>query len=410
MLHVRLPRLHAGQAPVHQHPARFKILACGRRFGKTRLGVRAALETALQGYPAWWTAPTYDLTQPGWRLLERMTRRIPGGEVHKGDRICALPGGGWVEVRTASDPDGLRGEGLKRVVLDEAAYMQEAAWTRALRPALSDLAGDAWFLSSPAGRNWFYRLYLRGLDPLEPEYASWNLPTSANPTIAPTEIAQARRDLLDRWFRQEYLAEFLDDSGAVFRKVRAAIAEDAAPSGPVHVGMDLGRTLDATVLIALQGGHVVAMDRFDGVAWELQFGRLAAFLERWQPAVTLIESNFNDSFVERAQQQLPHRIEAFRTTADSKRQAIDGLALAIENGELTYPDLPVLVNELEAFEYGKSPTGKPTMSAPSGGHDDCVMALALARTAALLYPAPGSFRDAARRPVLAGTFAGVRGR
>jgi hypothetical protein len=92
--------------------------------------------------------------------------------------LAALPGGGTVQVRSADNPDALRGEGLDFVVVDECAYVAEAAWQEALRPALSDRLGRAMFISTPAGRNWFWRHYQRGLE--GGDWQSWSFPTSDN--------------------------------------------------------------------------------------------------------------------------------------------------------------------------------------------------------------------------------------
>ena len=152
---------HPGQAEVHNTDARFKILAAGRRWGKTRLGVNECLDVASQGGRAWWVSPSYKTSEVGWRPLRRLGGKI-GAEVRKVDRMVNLPGGGSVQVRSADDPDSLRGEGLDFVVLDEIAFMKEEAWTEALRPALSDRQGKALFISTPKGHNWFWRLYQRG--------------------------------------------------------------------------------------------------------------------------------------------------------------------------------------------------------------------------------------------------------
>src|SRR4030067_198797 len=153
---------HPGQRMVHRHPARFKILAAGRRWGKTRLGVNECLAVAAQGGRAWWVAPSYKMSEVGWRPIRRMAGKV-GAEVRKADRQVIFPGGGEVAVRSADNPDSLRGEGLNLVILDECAFMQEEAWTEALRPALSDRQGKAIFISTPSGRNWFWRLWQRGL-------------------------------------------------------------------------------------------------------------------------------------------------------------------------------------------------------------------------------------------------------
>ena len=141
--------------------ARFKVLAAGRRWGKSSLGVILALRTGLEGGRAWWVAPTYPIAQLGWRVLKQLSRKIPGVEIREDDRIVRLPGGGEIQVKSADNPDSLRGAGLDGVVLDEAAYVKEEAWTESLRPALADRQGWALFISTPNGLNWFHRLYER---------------------------------------------------------------------------------------------------------------------------------------------------------------------------------------------------------------------------------------------------------
>ena len=218
-LEVTLPPLHVGQRAVKDSPARYKVLACGRRWGKTRLGTALCLETALRGGRAWWVAPSYKLAAVGWRGVTLLARQIPGADVRQGDRMVQLPTGGTVQVRSADDPQSLRGEGLDFVVLDECAYMRAEAWTEALRPTLSDRQGGALFISTPRGLNWFRALWLRGQDQSQSDWRSWTFKTSDNPFIAPEEIEAARRDLLSRIFKQEYEADFLEDNpGALWKR------------------------------------------------------------------------------------------------------------------------------------------------------------------------------------------------
>jgi len=140
----------------------------------------------------------------GWRGIRQLAAQIPLTQVHKVRMLVTLPSGGTVQVRSADDPQSLRGEGLDFCVLDECAFMREEAWAEALRPALSDRQGGAMFISTPKGRNWFWRLYQRGQDEHETDWASWQRPTSENPYIAASEIADARHDLPERIFAQEY--------------------------------------------------------------------------------------------------------------------------------------------------------------------------------------------------------------
>lgn len=180
------------------------------------LGACLCVECALHGGRAWWVAPTFQVGRRGWKMLLRMARRIPGTTIHLGLGAIDFPGGGTIEVKSADNPDSLRGEGLDRVVLDEAAFMRESAWRESLRPALSDRMGDALFISTPKGRNWFYRLFQRGVR-REPGWCSWQLPTASNPFIPRAELAAAEAELPGWVFQQEYDGRFVAFAGRVYQ-------------------------------------------------------------------------------------------------------------------------------------------------------------------------------------------------
>src|SRR5262249_61781175 len=126
---------------------RFKVLAAGRRWGKTLLGVTLCVEDACTMPPgeapgrAWWVAPSYKQAAVGWRALLRLLRPVPGVDIRRGEMLVKLPTGGTVQVRSADEPDSLRGEGLTFLAMDEAAYMAENAWSGGLRPGVADGRG-----------------------------------------------------------------------------------------------------------------------------------------------------------------------------------------------------------------------------------------------------------------------------
>lgn len=219
MMQIVMPSLHAGQMKVHKHAARFKVLACGRRWGKTRLGTAECISVGLGGGRAWWIAPSYKIGAIGWRGLLYLSNQIPGANSNKAERLIKLPTGGEVQVRSADDPQSLRGEGLDLAVFDEFAYIKPEAWTEAVRPTLSDRIGAAMFISTPHGLNHFRDLWLRGRSADFPDWQSWTFKTSSNPYISKAELDTARRELTDRVYRQEYEADFLEDNpGALWRR------------------------------------------------------------------------------------------------------------------------------------------------------------------------------------------------
>jgi phage FluMu gp28-like protein len=307
----------------------------------------------------------------------------------EGERLIDFPGGGWLQVRSADDPDSLRGEGLDFIVLDECAFIQEKAWSEALRPALSDRRGRALFISTPKGMNWFWREWVKGDGGDYPEWRAWRFPTSNNPYIAPDEIEAARLGLPERVFQQEYLAEFMEDAGGVFRKVRAAIDagrsanELPKPGQAYRIGVDLARVQDWTVIDVFDaGGRQVYHERFNQISWERQSEAVKRVSLAYNNAGVLLDSTgVGDPIFERLQ-GMNVNVSGYLFTNRSKEQLINALALGIEQADLRLMDIEEQTAELLAFQYELTPSRNVKMSAPEGMHDDCVIALALAAHAA----------------------------
>ncbi len=385
------PQPHPAQSLILADPTRFRVVACGRRFGKTELGkleVLKLLDTTSNAV-IWWVSPTHkmaievwdDFTQALAPLAERINRTY---------HTIYLPDNRILAIRSAHDPHRLRGSGLDLLVMDEAAFCPEKAW-HALRPALSDRNGKALFLSTPRGRNWFWQLYAKGIDPLETEWTAWRLPTSTNPHIAPGEVESASRDLPERMFLQEYQAEFLEDYGLVFRSVLECVHHEPLMrrgNEPTVIGLDWGRVNDFTVAVVF-GVHtrrVLQIDRFNQIKWSAQRDRIAQLARIWQPRVILAESNSIGSPNIEAlfSEGLP--IRPFHMSATTKALLIDKLALAIEEKSIALPNHPILLHELQSFEMEHMRNGTYRYSAPANGHDDCVIALALALHAVTNIP------------------------
>lgn len=373
--------LHPAQRIIHDSTARFRVVSAGRRFGKTRLGVNECLACAAEGGVAWWVAPTYSIARVGWAPLRSIAAQIPGTTIRDGDMIITLPNGGSVAVRSANNPDTLRGYGLDFAVLDEAAYIQQEAWFEVLRPALSDRLGRALFISTPNGQNWFWHLHNRR----DGDWQSFQFPTSANPYIAPSEIETAKTDMAEIVFRQEYLAEFVDNEGAVFRRVRECATSEvvesyaAAPTQYV-AAVDPAAAQDYTAISVMDVERrcQVYLDRFNRVDYPVLQERLISVCQRYNISRLRIEINGigRPVFDALAAAGLP--VEAFTTTNATKSAIIQGLMSAFEHGEIAILDDRTQIAELLSFEARKSPSGAVTYSAPDGVHDDTVMALAMA--------------------------------
>ena len=334
------------------------------------------------GQRAWWVAPTYKIAAVGWQCLHRMAGQIPVVQIREADLRINI-GHGSVAVRSADNPQSLRGEGLDFVVLDECAFIDEQAWAEALRPTLSDRRGGAMFISTPRGHNWFWRLWQRGQSGDYPDWHSWQLPTADNPYIAPAEIEAARGEMTERAFAQEYQAQFMDDAGGVFRRIFEVTTGEPREPEPGHsyiMGADWGKYEDYTVLsvIDLRTKRLVAKDRFSQIDYALQTQRLRALAERYRPIAIIAEANSMGEPVIEQLQRMNLPVQPFITTNASKSVIIESLALALERGELTLLNDPILIGELQAYEMERLPGGLMRYGAPQGVHDDCVMSLALA--------------------------------
>ncbi len=374
MPRIQIPKLHAAQARVVTEAKRFNALMCGRRFGKTTLGIERVVDALVRGDPVGWFAPTYKLLLEVWREMEAIFEPVTVSSSTQ-ERQIRVVGGGVLDFWTLEHPDAGRGRKYARVVIDEAGVVRdlETAWTQAIRPTLADLRGDAWFLGTPKGRRYFFRLYQRG-QLGEEGWASWRFPTGFNPYIDPDEIQAARRDLPEPAFRQEFEGEPADDGGNPFGldAIRDCVALPST-SSPVVWGWDLAKSVDWTVGIPLDSDGVVCAgwQRFQA-PWEETESRI---LEHTTASALVDSSGVGDPIVERLQRH-SSLFQGFRFTGVSKQQLMDGLRAAIQRREIRIPDGPIR-EELEAFEYEFTANGV-RYAAPRGMHDDCVMALALA--------------------------------
>ena len=384
--------LHPGQVRVLQHARRFNTVACGRRWGKTTLGLMLAWSgrrTALRtGFDVAWVAPSYKLLDEAWRMAKRLYRPFivrTDANLHR----MELSTGAAMDFWTLEDEDAGRGRKYGLMVVDEAAMARhlESAWNAALSPTLTDYAGGAWFFSTPKGRNHFWTL---SQEPdRDPHWAHHHAPSAENPHLPAAEIERQRTKLPERIFAQEYLAQFLEDGGGVFRRVTAAVdtalatdpgSRDVGDGRAYVIGVDWGRHQDFTVFVVLDARDkaVVALDRFTQIEYSLQLARLRALRTRYPHAALVAEANsIGGPLVEQLRRDGVN-VSAFQTTHASKGQIIESLAVAFEQGELRIPATQWLIDELLAFDQERLPSGSMRYGAPCGGHDDGVMALAIA--------------------------------
>lgn len=271
-----LPRLHPPQQAMRDGALRYNVARCGRRFGKTALGLDLLIDDSmLRGLPVAWFAPTYRVLEDVYREAKRLLVPLTAA-TNKTEMRLELVTGGVMEFWTLDGPDPARGRKYARIVVDEAAMVRDlkTRWEQAIRPTLTDLKGDAWFMSTPKGKNFFAELCQRGQTParVREGWRDFHAPSAANPFLDPAEIEAARRELPDLVFRQEYLAEFVDLQGGVVRRDWLVTGE--APEGARKVfGVDLAiSTKDDADWTA-----VAVMSRTpDGLVWIHDVRRIRA--------------------------------------------------------------------------------------------------------------------------------------
>lgn len=384
-----LPGNHAGQESVLKSAARFRVLNCGRRWRKSSTS-RSALIRAAEQTPGlyFWIWPSYPMGVTGWEML----RETCAGkwDVSEGRRRVRAPNGSEIWIKSADNPQSLRGFGLSGAVLDECRDISPKLWPEVVRPALADKQGWAIFASTPRGYDWFYTLYQFAVDHA-PEWQCWTFITADNPAIDRAELAEIEATTPVLIWRQEYLADF--SAGAelgVFRGVRAvATLPEGRPEEHAghHIiaGLDFAQAADFTVLSigCATCRKQLEIDRFNRMEWALARGRVRAKWEKWRIAEILAEHNSIGGPNIEALQADALPIVSFETTALSKPPLIQSWALAIEKAEWGLLDNDTQTWELEAYQMTPSKvTGRPTYSAPEGGHDDVVIAGALMHHAA----------------------------
>ena len=322
-----------------------------------------------------------------WRDLKDSLRHLPKELITTSEtdqRIDLHHSGGSIEIHSTHYPDNLRGAGLDFVILDEAAFMEKGVWSQIVRPMLATSRGSAMFLSTPYGRNWFWEMVRIGYDAEEPEWRAFHFKTADNPNIAPEEIESIKRETPERIFQEEYMAQFHSDAGRVFRGL-SAVATAPSNAQPIAghryiAGVDWGLDNDYTAIAIIDAttNHMVALDRFREIGWELQRGRIQALHDKWQLTTIWAESNSIGTVNIEALQASGLPVRAFYTSAKSKRPLIEGLSLAIERQQVALLNDPVLLHELASYSMERLLSGGWRYSAPAGGHDDTVIATALA--------------------------------
>lgn len=371
------------------------------------LGGALATETPFNlGQDSIWAFPSVPIAKASgaWDILRRaayaLRGLVSGIVIRESELSIKYPRGGTVRLRTADNPDSLRGAGLGRAVLDEAALLPQRVWSEIVRPQLADHAGDAWFLTSPAAL-WVHQLKLRGDDPQDTDWAAWNYSMFDNPLIPESEKDAIREEyrrgrIPEHVWQREIMGLYVEIEGAVFRRIlQAARSPETTPQeGHTYtIGVDLAKSDDFSTFSIwdTEERRQVYLERHRDVDYVVQEAKLSTLADRYNRATLVIETNSAGvPFVERMERRGYH-VRRVHTGPTNKGDMVEDFALAVENGEAAILDpekcrghvqecARIQIGELQSYQRVQLPSGRYRYTHPDGGHDDTVDAAWIAWT------------------------------
>ena len=372
--------------------AKFVSIVAGRRSGKTFNAFQWLISElyVTNAHTALWVDTVHNNIESyveRYLLNGEGDKFIPilkncGASWNSQKKILKLNNGAFIQFGSAERPELLEGFSYDRTVINEAGIIlkKPQLWQNSIEPMTKGTNSKVRFIGTPKGMNLFYQLSKKNND----RYKSFKFSAYDSPYWSNFELNEIKKNVPEIIFRQEYLAEFIEDSGTVFRNIEEAICYDERVNfdfnSTYSIGVDWGQSNDYTVLTVIDvvAKKVIEIDRFNGISWEVQRGRLIALIDKYKPIATVAEKNSIGSPNIEALQRLGHNITPFITTQASKSTIIESLIFAFESKIIKIPNNDILINELKNYEMYKSKNGLFSYSAPQGEHDDTVISLALA--------------------------------
>jgi hypothetical protein len=348
------------------------------------LGVNQMLYWALNNpnVNIGWISPVFSQSKKVFREVVRAFEKRP--EIYKkpphhSDFIMQYRSGSSIQFFSAEQGDNIRGNTFDYLICDEFAFFNPEVWNNVLRATVLVKGKKVLFISTPRGKNLFYQFHQ--LDGVNPSYKSFTMTSYDNPMIPKSEIDDAKLTLPDHVFRQEYLAEFIDGGSELFRDLTYIETE---PSGDNNfAGIDVGRADDFTVLTVYNSeGKMIFCERWRQMDWATIVRNIKEALVKYRVREADIEVNsIGDAVYDMLRNELHStsvNLNPFVTTNKSKQDIIEQLMVANQNKEITLLPVEWLKKEFEVFTYSYNPkTRTIKYSAPSGFHDDGVMASAI---------------------------------
>ena len=394
---------HQGQQKVLNCKNNEIIICAGRGWGKSAICGYIIVEFFLnrlfeikQGIfdscKIWVVASSYDLTG---KVFEYVVKFLLAYDKQFGKYISGGQGGRpyqlkmsesvWIQCKSSSEPISLLGERVDLEIVDEAPLVPDNIYFQNILLSISALGGKAYYIGTPRGMGWFKTLY----HILKEKGAAFNFRSDEGKHYTVERLEEIRKTMPDFLFRQEHLAEFIDEAGRVFRNIEAILenCESDAIFGHRYImGVDLAESIDWTAIsiIDTDTKKEVHFDRFQHKDYPLQKKQIIAKARRYNNARIIMDTTGVGKPIYEDLMQEGVFVEDFTFTGRSKEELIGGLIVAIEEKYIRLLPIAVATDELNAFEYKyrNEKTGLPLKNiqygAPQGFHDDTVCARALA--------------------------------
>lgn len=384
------PTERAWQLEVLEDPRPNKVLIPHRRAGKTSLAInKLILESQYPGNEErafFYGCPNQrQAKEVVWKAPDMLNRYLPIEVVDKKNEVeltIYFKNKAQLHIKGGEDPDTWRGTNYFGGILDETDQQKNELYEEVLKPVLAANGGWIWFLGTPKGKQQLYKRYSYALE--HPEHWQAMILKASQSGIIPAEaLAQAKTEMTQGTYSQEFECEFLEGAGTIFRRIRENVfgrLQEPSAGRIYKMGVDLARHQDWTVVTVIDrhDHHLVYYDRFNQIDWQLQKARIEAIARRYNNATITIDSTGVGDPISEDLRRAGLIVQDFKFTNVSKKNLIESLAIMIEQNKISYPEIPELIKELEDFTYELLPSGMIRYTAPDGMHDDIVCSLALA--------------------------------
>ena len=356
------------------------VVSCGRQVGKSTVASQIICNWCFNNYEykVGFYAPTYKQAREQYKRMEKGLRKVRDIEFNKSELLITFPNGSSCLFITA-DNDGMRGYSFDSIVIDEAGFVKDEIFNAGILPtvavSVSRGNGKILLISTPKRKNYFYEYFSKDIE----GKLSITATSEEGGFISKNLLKQIRANTPEHIYKNEYLAEFLEDGTGVFRYLACINDNIRAESELIYAAVDWGIEDDYTVLTIQDSvGNVLLQERWTGIDWIKLIDKIVDRLNIYNVNTIWSEVNGIGNMPTKELRKKFPNTKDWNTSNKSKVDIINKLAADFQTESIKIPREDSLFRELDAFELKYTPkTKKVTYSARSGFHDDNVMSLAI---------------------------------